>query len=313
MDILSQPFADFLNLTFPVDYYKPPSDALVSILQGIGGFWESSGVMRVGAAISRGKNGRVRTVGGGVVKFREIYGLGKISISGAVLGAMRQHNLLAEFVGDLWGSPFNITRLDVSVDAVQDGPVAVSKVRDLAFAGSVSLTRKVIQPRHCQEFRGPSVFDSRLTGTVYLGRATSDVRLVVYDKREERCKAGGSDPGPLTRYELRIGRHVGVGLSDIVDPTALFWHYMPREILAPAQEPPKWRMQDDSGFTVVRVPVSSSVRLRRLVESSYDVAQLIEMALSHDSGERMGLASLHQEIDARVQRVKRQLQVGGAA
>ena len=86
-------------------------------------------------------------------------------------------------------------------------PAVVAAVKMAALSGSLSLTRKSLQPSHCRYLGGIDV-DGHETGTVYLGkRQNADVWAKVYDKRHERLSRGFADPGSLLRVGgLPVGR-----------------------------------------------------------------------------------------------------------
>ena len=111
-------------------------------------------------------------------------------------------------------------------------PAVVAAVKDAALSGSLSLTRKSLQPSHCSYLGGVDV-DGHETGTVYLGKkANADVWAKVYDKRHERLSRGCEDPGSLLRVEVALQSDVGVTLRDVQRPADVFFQYAGKSLVA---------------------------------------------------------------------------------
>lgn len=217
-------FADYVNFSFPWD--------------------ESAGVFEdVCELVSRGNfegADLYRTFDGGTVKQGRRAGVRTLGLSGAVLRSLRRDSAFLPSLGVVGSLPHRVTTLHATLDLWQDAPPVVARMYERGKAGLVFLTRKSTPADHVQKVisRDP---EGRDTGTVYLGSRKSDVWLKVYDKRAELIARHDPSrgrlvtelwpgdriyPDPITRYELSIGRKVGVTLRDVAEPAGVFWHFM---------------------------------------------------------------------------------------
>lgn len=243
-------FADYVNFSFPWDDSAGVFEDLCD-LSGRGNF--------EGADL-------YRTLDGGTIKHGRRAGVRTLSLSGAVLRGLRQDSALLPSLGVVGSLPHRVTTLHATLDLLQEAPPVVARMYERGKSGLVFLTRKSTPPVHVQKVvsRDP---EGRDTGTVYLGSRKSDVWLKVYDKRAEmiaRFETSGSRlvtelwpsdaayPDPMTRYELCLGRKVGVTLRDVAEPAGVFWHFMRGTLpeLVPADFKP-WVSQSQ-GFEVAR-------------------------------------------------------------
>jgi hypothetical protein len=174
--------------------------------------------------------------------------------------------------------PHNVTRLDAAVDFPEDAPPVVERFYKRAVAGGISLSRKAVKASGVSQFCAPSRFDGRDTGTLYVGRHTAEVRLVVYDKREEVFKKTGDDVGHRLRLELRITGKMGATLRDASEPAPMLYHFLVPDVLHPLPGVPAWVPFREGGFSVDRPAVLPYARLKRRVEDSNELARLVALA-----------------------------------
>lgn len=305
MGIVSGVFSDFLGVTFPRDNYLAGArDGVLAALPP-SCFQESDG--RV-----------VDGIGRGVLTLGLKYGVGVLTVSGAFLASLRRtwsglpgepftRCYFDELLSAIAQWPHRVTKLHATLDVVADGREVVTAVYDRACAGGVTLTRKTIPASQVSMVRRPALYGPGDTGTAYLGRRTRDVWLKVYDKRNElldRREAledgapsldGFFDPGPLTRFEVALGRKVGCTLRDVSDPASVFWHHV-ADVLPPPPGVAPWAPMGE-GFSMPppleRLPAE---QLRLLLEHSADVARAVRLADKIGPNGRTLLASMLRKL-----------------
>lgn len=284
LSVAPGPFADFLNVTVPEERYASVLSEARELLRACGmrdeqewgGYLGERGTFKHG------------------IKWR----IGTFGLSGDAIRELRTcpaFNAWGEFLTIFGEGQHRVTRLDVALDVVDDGAAVVERMYARARRGGVSLTRKAVPRSQVKRLTSPPLYDGdRDTGTVYLGSRKRDVHARVYDKRQEllqRCSDahGGmtadllalNDPGPLTRYELVLGRHVGVSTRDAYEPAAVFWHFAAESLLVPpasSEVPAAWRPHG-LGFTVPRSAEPDYARqLSLLVETSHDIRRAVVLA-----------------------------------
>lgn len=263
------PFCDYLTVTAAEEFWLALRAAVVPELDAAGLSLESdSGSVALWVAPG----------GLGVVRAERKRGVRVLSASGGVCGLLRGCGRWLAYLGAIATVPHRVTRLDATVDLPVDAPAVIEAVAALGRSGAVSLTRKAVRPRDVLTLLGQR-WDGLLSGTVYLGARQADVRLTVYDKRQERVeRALLGDPGPLTRYELKLRSGTGVTLRDASDPAAVFWHYMPAGVLAPPSPAPVWAPAA-VGYVLERSPaLSPAERLYRRLQDSAEFAALVALA-----------------------------------
>jgi len=196
--------------------------------------------------------------------------------------------LFLPFLSAIGECPHRITQADLALDVVQDAGRVVASFYRKGVAGKVRLTQKWLKGAQVKRIGRAGLADGKETGTVYLGSRTSDVCARVYDKRDEvlcrAVQAHGShqsvidlnDPGPLTRYEVTVGRKVGASLRDVAEPAPLFWKYASGLLRRPAGVP-EWKAQAE-GFALAPYEPNPSRQLRLLLESSPDVKRVSRLA-----------------------------------
>lgn len=286
MGIVPAVFSDFLGVTYPRDEF------LQGVREGIlaalppSAFQEADGIVRLDA-------------GSGVLRMGVKHGVGVVTISGMFLGALRrtwmgsdvqplERCYFDQVLGALGQWPHRVTKLHATLDLVTDGRDVVPALYDRAKAGGVTLTRKAVPPAQVSMVRRPALYGPGDTGTAYIGKRTRDVWVKVYDKRNEMLDRrevledsptldGFFDPGPLTRYELALGRHVGCTLRDAADPTAVFWHHM-TDLLAVPQGVASWSPMAEGYSLPPPIPREPIEQLRLLLDNSPDVARAVALA-----------------------------------
>lgn len=259
-------FCDYLTVTVPKDDFEPVLREVDSVLhelccEAVGDLvWRCP----LGGTFQAGLRGSV----------------GWIQASGGAMGALRVTSLLAGYLCCYSVRPHRVTRLDATLDMPIESPVILSTLYSAAKAGGVRLSRKAIQPSQVSSIMSPSLYGaSQDTGTVYLGRKTAEVLLKVYDKRQELIARTGVDPGHnITRYEVTVRAKQGPTLRDVMEPAGLFYHFLSPDILKAPQGVSEWRPFTDGGYTVVRQETLPYELLKRRVESSRELAKLIQLA-----------------------------------
>lgn len=222
------PFADFVNFSFPLAESQDLAHDLVPIISAAGGVSLGDGLWSLGIR--------------GTVRFGHRHSVRTLGISGDALAALRGSGVFQDLLFGVGLYPHRVTTLHATLDLRRDAVPLLRAVYRRAKRGELSLSRKrVTYMRHVV---GPSLYGGADTGTAYFGKRTSDVSLTLYDKRQQLMQVlqdGGAvaeslllpgtlDPGPLTRCELRLGRHVGCSLKDVGDPGPVFWHYLGGEL-----------------------------------------------------------------------------------
>lgn len=266
---MSDPFCDAVAVTTPEEEWHALQGEVLEHLDAIG---MSVDFQRESVTVWRTPDGF------GTVKAERRNGVRAISASGAVCAGLRAAGRFAAYLATLGARPHRVTRVDASLDVQEDAPPVLDEAARKGRAGAVALTRKSVRPKDVTTFLAPRA-DGVLTGTAYFGTKDADVRLAMYDKRQERMDKGLMDVGPLTRYELRLRAGTGVTLSDAYSPREVFWHFMPACLLSPPEGVAEW-VAGGTGFDVERVePLSPAERLRRRVVDSADVIALTRLAI----------------------------------
>lgn len=258
---------DYLNTTHPLGSLPFVRDAVMPVLDEAGISQRTAELYELGM--------------GGTVKIYEVSRVGVVSLSGAALAHLRSRGLFGEYLAAVGQEAHKVTCLHAAYDRRVDAPPRIQSLFARAKRGLVSLTRKAIDPRQgLDAWLKPGVVDGRQTGTVYLGSKSAHVRAAVYDKRDERIRAGCPDPGPLLRHELRLKGHVAAGctLRDAFDPTAVFWHFIAPDLLTRPQDVADWSpLADGYDLPPMRV-YDPQERLQRIVDNSLDLARLFDLA-----------------------------------
>jgi hypothetical protein len=271
-----EPFADYCNLSVPRDVFPEALAAVQDVSYRAGGYAAAEGLMWLGD--------------GGSIKHGLRHSVGVVSASGRALAELRKVGAFHEWLHCFAALPHRVTMLHATVDRQVDAPAEIERLRRHVLRGAVAFSRKALKWSDCSRLLSPGLADGRETGTVYLGRRTNDVWAKVYDKRNEiLCRhAKGSvleaelqiAQGPLTRYELCVGRKVGVTLRDVASPAGVFWHYCGDILLPRPEGAPKW-VPGAEGFTVPpKRDLTPWQQLDLLLERSHDCKRLRKLALA---------------------------------
>lgn len=275
--VVRDPFTDWLTVTFPRDFDAAVRDGVESILGLCGAVTASAdkSLYVVGRLVADGKLDRF----GSVKLESKGQGFFLLSTSGGVLERMRDCGVFMDYLALLGSFPHRVTRLHATCDYLVLSPGAVIReVKDIASAGQVQLSRKALPASQCLFILAPGA-DGLDTGTIYLGeQKKSDITAKVYDKQRERLSRGLRDPGSIVRVELSLGSEVGATLRDVADPSGVYYHYAGRMLVQRPQGLPEWSGNAE-GFTLPpRRVVSPLERMQRLLEESYELRQLVDLA-----------------------------------
>lgn len=261
-------FCDFVGVTFDRSSWPDVRQAIEPCLESIGAQVEMDDE---GATLWRsGETGTVKAKRYGTVM--------SLGASGAACAVLRFANVFGNYLAAIASTPHNVTRLDASLDVVEDTPAIIdSLVAKSVSAEGLALTRKRVHPRDVTRLVARR-HDGLDTGTCYIGSRKAEVRACVYDKQEERLVRGLPDIGPLTRYELRLKSGVGVTLRDVIEPTNVFWNFMSPGVLPSPADVQPW-VSNALGFQVdwPELPLPAE-RLRRRVQASADAMALVRLA-----------------------------------
>lgn len=281
---LAGPFADFIGVTVPAERYESALSELRELLCAVGMRDEQpwGGYLGDRGTFKHGVRWKVGTFG----------------LSGDACAELRRcpaFDAWGQFLTIFGEGEHRVTRLDVALDLAEDGARVVRAVYGRARRGQISLTQKAIPPHQVRKHSGRSLYGGPDTGTVDLGNRKRDVRAKVYDKRQELlqrvCDAHGgltadlvalNDPGPLVRYEVTLGRHVGVTLRDAYEPAAAFWRFAGESLLPVPSDrlelAASWRPHS-TGFAVPRNREPDYARqLSLLVDTSHDIKRAVTLA-----------------------------------
>lgn len=300
--MVGRPFADYLNVSVPVEESENLRGSLVSILDTLGNFIESMPGLFQFCEIGV-KKGQVVPIPRGTVKISRRGKVVIVSFSGAVLRMLRERGRFGELLAALGAFPHRVTMLHVTADFLAPSvPAVVQAVKRAAYAGELSLTRKRVLPSQCQHVFGVDV-DGVETGTIYLGqRANADVWAKVYDKRHERLSRGFADPGSLVRVEVACMSAVGATLRDAADPYDLFFHYAGRSLVEAPADFSGWVPHGEGFVLGERRERSLFERFENLISGSLDIRRLAQMAVDL-YGWDVAPQALGRKVVALVQRV----------
>lgn len=277
--MVGRPFADYLNVSVPVEIADEVRSSVLSVVDALGNFDETvPGLFQfyeIGV-----RKGNVVPVPLGTLKFGRRGKVATISASGALLRLLRDRGLYSEYLAVLGSFPHRVTMLHATADfLVPDVPAVVQSVKAAAYAGELTFTRKRILPAQCQHVFSVDV-DGRETGTIYLGqRKNADVWAKVYDKRHERLSRGFADPGSLVRVEIAVMSAVGATLRDAADPSDIFWHFAGRSLVEAPVEFAGWEAHGEGYVCGERRERTLFERFENLISGSLDIRRLAEMAV----------------------------------
>lgn len=258
--------ADYLNITLSTDHREAVHASLLPILSDLSFFPDSAGVYR-SPTIS------------GTFDCRDKYSVSRFSASGGFLDHARATGALSDLLWCFADTPHRVTRLDIAHDLPVDSPRILANYYSRAKRGRLSLTNRVIRPDQVSRIVRPSLYGGADTGTVYLGCEHIQVAgLKIYDKRNERLDRGFPDPGPMTRFELKLGRKAGVSLRDVHDPAPAFWHHMADIFPTPPKTITPWVRAGEGYCLPPRVVSLPAEALKRSVQASGVLADWLTLA-----------------------------------
>lgn len=285
--MLGDPFADYLNVTVPLDssfHLQCEVEPMLDML----------GVSELGDGVFHLPEKR------GTFKVSKRGKVGIFSASGGFLRVLREHGMFDQYLAALATAPHRVSMLHVTQDyVVASPPAVVQEVKRLGHAGLLSLTRKRIEPDRVKAILNLNLAGEE-TGTVYLGhRANADVWCKLYDKDHEQVSRGFPSPGSVVRVEIAVQSDVGATLRDVASPSALFFHFASRSLAVVPAGTPEWSAHGDGYVPSARVYSASAVqRLQSIMDSSLDVARLVKLA-RHEFGEESAFDALFPILRAR--------------
>lgn len=276
--MVGRPFADYLNISVPFERSDELREAVLPCLHALGDFQEVPGLFQF--YVLGTKKGQPAAIPAGTVKFGRRGKVATLSTSGGVLALLRASCGLSDYFAAIGSLPHRVTMLHATADYhLPDVPAAVRAVRDAAYRGDLSLTRKRIQPSQCQGLFGIDM-QGQETGAVYLGqRANADVWAKVYDKGHERVSKGFPHPGSLARVEVACMSDVGATLRDAADPFDLFFHFAGRSLVEVPPECSPWSPRGEGFVLGERVERTLFERFELLVQGSLDVRKVAALAV----------------------------------
>lgn len=276
--MVGRPFCDYLNVSVPVEHSDSLRESVMPALHSSGQFQESGDILQFFSLATR--KGEIVAVPSGTVKFGRRGKVATLSTSGAALALLRASAGLPEYLAAISSLPHRVTMLHATADFhVPDVPAAIRSVKDAAYRGDLSLTRKKIQPGQCRHFFGVD-FQGQETGTVYLGqRANADVWAKVYDKGHQQACIGHAHGGSIARVEIAAMSDVGATLRDASDPFDLFFHFAGRSLVEAPPEFSGWLAHGEGYVLGHKVERTLFERFERFLENSRDVHTAARMAL----------------------------------
>jgi len=231
-------------------------------------------------------------LGGGKIKIGLMYGVFRVSVSGACVRVLQAQGLWETFLAEIGEGPHRVTRLDAAIDIDHDGADSIALLQGAFPRGEVRLSRRPIRVTELLSTRS----DGRKTGTWYAGhRSGAEITCRVYDKAQQLLDTRGEAIPPRTRAELTVRK--GCTLRDAFEPERVFWHYMAPAIFERPSEAPEWSSGWAEGWTMEKIDILPAQRLKRLIERSPDLAAIAELADSIGPGGRsMALRLIEQRV-----------------
>jgi hypothetical protein len=305
----SAPFADFFRVSTNSSTFPDMVDSCLAVLDSLGGYHDYPGLYRLSCAPE------------GSVKYGLHHRVGTIDFSGLVLRSLRSYGLLNELLHAIGVYPHRVTHLDATLDVVAHAPAYVRDGYKLGTSGKLKLTRKSVSRRHVSRVSRSTHYQPvQQTGTAYFGQRGASASLKIYDKRNEILDAllltgeatpewlALNDPGPLLRYELALGRNVGMTLRDVSDPSSIFWHHVNGSglpLLCP-EGVPLWEPHSE-GYSLPPLPERLPwEQMKLILDNSPDVVRVVALAAkAGKAGPSMLVSLLQQRVEAILKAVDR--------
>jgi hypothetical protein len=260
---MSGVFCDKLNLSFPPDQAGLVRD-------GLGGVFDMAG-----ACLD--EHGRYRFGNKGTAEIKDRYSVTTVGVSGQALAAIRAAGLFRELLAQISAHPHKVTLIHVSLDVPEYAPPILRRLYTLGKLGKVKLSRKAVRPSTVHFQQGPNEWGDD-TGTVYFGAKTAETYGYVYDKSHERLQRANERWPHTTRLEMAATHKYGVSLRDAEQPSPLFYHLASPSLLPLPRGIRAWE-PGAMGFELPRKPPPlPAARLRRRLEASHDIRELLKLA-----------------------------------
>jgi hypothetical protein len=263
-----QPFCDALSVSTPKENREALDQALSSIVAEAGFYSE----------LVSDKLNLWRCEGDGLVRGQPMGQVYVVSGSGIALQRLREAGGYSEYLSTFAALPHRVTSLHATIEQHVDAPREVMRVFRKAKRGAIHLNRGLGKLSLAPALHWHPGNDGRDTGGVYLGPPRGEVRALVYDKRDERIKAGFADPGPLLRIELRVRSKVGACLQDAWVPSSLFYHYAAPDLVERPRGVEDWVRQDGGFKLPARTKLTPAELMLKLADTSPQVAQILDYA-----------------------------------
>lgn len=280
---------EFSVITDGVDVTHSPTDAPVQQVNAVlldAGFTPQRGD-RYDSTTYRSPCGR------GTVRVDVTPRFVRCSTSGLSCASLRDSRHWMDYLSVLSSSPHSVTKLDAALDLALDGAQYFQHMCRL-YPHSVSLGRKAIRTSWVASARD----DGHQTGTWYAGyRSSAKATAKVYDKAHQMLERFGETIPPRARVEVTAKKGFGATLRDAAMPEALFWHIASPALIQAPEGVPMWQPNTDGGWEQVPRLIEPSQVLRRRVESSAELAKLVELAASIEGGVPLLQHLLRQRVD----------------
>lgn len=258
---------DWLNITVPESCSDDVHREVSAVLHAVGAI---AGIELAGKQIHR-------LTSGGTLQHSRKNGFDMYGASGDLLASLRSSGYFNEYLSCFAWRPHKVTKLDIAHDVFTPSPPVLKRLYGRCKAGKMALTRKSLTFKQFNFVMRPHS-DGGDTGTLYLGRRTSEVYAKVYDKQAERLDKGFDCDGPCTRYELSVTSKVGVSLADVISPDAMFWRFM-STVLTPPASVPDWVASTHEDYNLgPRADLLPAELLSRKVETSAEIGSLLALA-----------------------------------
>ena len=251
-------FCDWLDVT------APPGEGH-RLITAIGPLLCSAGALKLTDDLYEMNGGKVK-----IGPFKQVY---RVSISGACIRLLEVQGLWSTLLSHIADGPHRVTRLDAAIDFPMDGADALEALQGAYPRGEVRLSQRPIKITEMLCTRP----DGRKTGTWYAGhRSGAEITCRVYDKAQQLLDTRGETIPSRTRAELTIRK--GGTLRDAMEPERVFWHYMAPAVIKRPPGVPEWSSGWAEGWTMTRVELLPYQALKRRIETSSEIAALIELA-----------------------------------
>lgn len=296
----TKPFADWLDVTYRPEDFADEDHPISEIRR----FLDSQ---LCPVLYADAEQTRIR-VGAGVVAISFKRQCWRVSFSGAALHFLRVSGELEMCLSVLALSPHKVTRLDVAVDLATDAPGFLRALEARYPDDRINLQRKAIKVTRFYSARDS---DGQQTGTWYAGhRSSARVTARVYDKQAEALDKRGETLPPTTRIELTFRKDHGCTLRDVAMPASLFYQYASPALLSAPPGLPEWVSHASGWESPQKAPPLDFEVFCRRVETSPELARLIELA--NEIGPQ-GRAMLIRRFTAAVEAGTRNTPLAGAA